>query len=51
MECVKHDIQNIIKEIGNIDKNETEKKDEIEYYDEIIKIVESIFTSEYIKFR
>ena len=51
MECVKHDIQNINKEIGNIDKNKTEKKDEIEYYDEIIKIVESIFTSEYIKFR
>ena len=48
IECIKYNIKDIIKNILNITKNETEKtnNNEVKYYDDIIKIIENEFTSE-----
>ena len=50
MECIKNDIKNIIEDLIINEKNETEKmskEEEIEYYDNLIKIIEKGFTENY----
>ena len=50
MECIKNDIHNIIKNVKTAEKNETikmSKEEEIDYYDNIIEIIEERFTDNY----
>ena len=48
LECIKYDIKNIIQNIPKFEKNETKqgKEEEIKYYDNVLKAIESGFTSE-----
>ena len=50
MECIKNDIKNIIEDIVENKKNETEKmskEEEVEYYDNLIEKIEKGFTENY----
>jgi len=47
IECIKYNIEDIVKNsLINNENNKTEKSKEIEYYDNILKIIENEFTSE-----
>ena len=49
-ECIRNDIKNIIKNLVVIEKNETvkmTKEEEVEYYENVIEIIEKGFTDNY----
>ena len=49
-ECIKNDIKNIIKNVVSVGKNETvkmTKEEEMEYYENVIEIIEKGFTDNY----